>query len=141
MYFLTHCKTKTMKTEEAIETISPRQQEILESFHEALDRNIEEVKNGQADGFYELREIADLLHIHPGHLSNTIKQTTGMSSCAIFEEKLMAVSRNMLMETDMPIGEIAMALSYDPSNFTKFFKHYEGITPKEFRKRVQLDAG
>jgi AraC-like DNA-binding protein len=25
-------------------------------------------------------------------------------------------------------------LTFDPSNFTKFFKNYEGITPKQFRE-------
>jgi AraC-like DNA-binding protein len=31
--------------------------------------------------------------------------------------------------------EIARHLTFDPSNFTKFFKHFEGITPKKFREQ------
>jgi AraC-like DNA-binding protein len=33
----------------------------------------------------------------------------------------------------MPIAQIAARLTYDPSNFTKFFKAFTGTTPKKFR--------
>ncbi len=42
----------------------------------------------------------------------------------------------MLLETDQSISEIAKILTYDPSNFTKFFKKWEGKTPGQFRKEM-----
>ncbi len=41
----------------------------------------------------------------------------------------------MLSETDKSIAEIAKTLTYDPSNFSKFFKKIVGQTPGQFRKK------
>jgi AraC family transcriptional regulator of adaptative response / methylphosphotriester-DNA alkyltransferase methyltransferase len=38
-----------------------------------------------------------------------------------------------LLTTNLSIAQIAGRLTYDPSNFTKFFKQYTGTTPKQFR--------
>lgn len=41
-----------------------------------------------------------------------------------------------LLETDRTIQEIAYTLGYaDPSNFTKAFKIWFGVLPREYRKR------
>lgn len=112
---------------------SPRQSEIARDFLVLLDRHMEELKQGQANRTMELNEFADALHIHPTHLSNTIHEVLQCSPCSIYEEKLMNIARELLLTTNKPIGVIAGLLTYDPSNFTKFFKHYEGITPKAFR--------
>jgi AraC-like DNA-binding protein len=42
----------------------------------------------------------------------------------------------MLAENKMSIASIAVLLTYDPSNFTKFFKRYTGKTPKQFREEI-----
>jgi AraC-like DNA-binding protein len=33
------------------------------------------------------------------------------------------------------VADIAASLTYDPSNFTKFFKRFAGLTPKQYRER------
>jgi AraC family transcriptional regulator of adaptative response / methylphosphotriester-DNA alkyltransferase methyltransferase len=114
--------------------VSTRQRQILEQYLAALNIHIQELKAGQAVKILEVRDFADLLHIHPGHLSNTIQQVLGQSPCDLFENKLIEVAKSMLLSTDLSIGEIARQLTYDPSNFTKFFKHFCGITPKQFRR-------
>ena len=81
----------------------------------------------------EVREFAQIMHLHPVHLSHTIKEVTGKSSCDLFEERLVNVSKELLLTTDMSIAQIAARLTYDPSNFTKFFKAFTGTTPKKFR--------
>jgi AraC-like DNA-binding protein len=40
----------------------------------------------------------------------------------------------MLLETEKSVSEIAKILTYDPSNFSKFFKKFVGQTPGKFRK-------
>jgi YesN/AraC family two-component response regulator len=52
----------------------------------------------------------------------------------LFEERLVKISKELLLTTTLPIGQIARQLTYDPSNFTKFFKHFTGVTPKKFRE-------
>ena len=113
--------------------ISLRQREIVKEYIVQLDKHIADLKSGLAESTLEIKDLADLLHIHPTHLSNTISQVLGKSPCDIYEQKLMEVSKELLLSSPKSIAQIARQLSYDPSNFTKFFKHYEGITPKQFR--------
>jgi len=44
-----------------------------------------------------------------------------------------------LQNSDKAIADVAIQLTYDPSNFTKFFKKMEGITPKQYRQKIKLE--
>lgn len=83
---------------------------------------------------FEIRDFAGLIYVHPVHLSNTIKAATGYAPCYFFEKRLMDISKSMLENTHTPISEIVRILTYDPSNFTKFFKHFAGQIPKQYRE-------
>lgn len=100
---------------------------------EALDAHIHALMLGEADRAIRIEDFAKQLHVHPHHLGNTIKAFTGKSTCALYEEKLLAIARKMLADRSRTIADIARQLTYDPSNFTKFFKAYTGITPKAYR--------
>ena len=114
-------------------SISSRKKEIANQYISELDDHIQQLKEGKAERAFEIRDFAQLLHVHPGHLSNTIKEVTGQSTCSLYEERLLKISKELLLDTNMSIAAIARQLTYDPSNFTKFFKHYTGTTPKKFR--------
>lgn len=114
--------------------LSLRKREIVNQYITELDKYISQLKSGETNEVKEIREFAQILHIHPVHLSNTVKEVTGQSTCSLFEERLVNVSKELLLTTNLPIGQIAEQLTYDPSNFTKFFKHYTGTTPKKFRQ-------
>jgi AraC-like DNA-binding protein len=116
--------------------ISSRQKEIVLQYIAALDKHIEELKAGQVEIMHEISDFANILHIHPVHLSNTVKQVTGRSSCDLFEERLVNLSKELLATTSLPVAEIARQMTYDPSNFTKFFKKYVGMTPKTYRNSL-----
>lgn len=126
-----------MSTSKLPKKIMLRQREITADFMKALDVHLEDILAGRATEMFEIRDIADLMHIHPTHLSNTIKMVTGQSPCSFFEEKIMNISRQQLRETTMSIAQIATRLTYDPSNFVKFFKRFEGVTPGQYREKVQ----
>ncbi|MBT1704057.1 helix-turn-helix transcriptional regulator [Fulvivirgaceae bacterium PWU20] len=116
--------------------ISARQNEITADFFKELDKHISDIANGRVDTMFEINEIANILNIHPRHLTNTIKLTTGKHPCFYFEERILMVAKQMLSENRMSIASIAKLLTYDPSNFTKFFKRYTGQTPKQFREEA-----
>jgi len=112
-----------------------RPEEITKQFLLELDKHMLDLKTGKAESSFEVQDIASLLHIHPIHLSNTIKEKLKRSPCDIYEEKLMTIAKELILKTDLSIAEIARQLTFDPSNFTKFFKHFEGITPIQFRNQ------
>ncbi len=65
-----------------METILPgqvfaRQQEITSLFLQEIDKHLLDIVAGRTDEMFEIRDLAQILHVHPTHLSNTIKQATG----------------------------------------------------------------
>jgi AraC family transcriptional regulator, regulatory protein of adaptative response / methylphosphotriester-DNA alkyltransferase methyltransferase len=119
-----------------VATVSIRAQEIVEKYQQVLDQHIDDLRHGRAEKTFEIQDFADLLHIHPTHLSNTLHQTLGQSPCDLYENRLLALAQELLRDMRKPVGEIARQLYYDPSNFTKFFKAYTGITPKQYRQNL-----
>lgn len=110
-----------------------RRQEITSGFIKELDKHLADLKAGRLEKSWEINDFADLLFITPAHLSDTIKEVLGKSPCDVYEEGMVRISKELLLNTNKTIGEIALTLTYDPSNFTKFFKRYAGMKPKEFR--------
>jgi len=115
-----------------------RQREIVADYLMAVDKHLEDILANRVMDMYEIRDFADDMHIDARHLSNTIKLVTGQSPCYFYEEKIMDIARKQLRETNAPVSEIAVRLTYDPSNFVKFFKRFEGTTPKKYREKMQL---
>ena len=116
-------------------TTSWRKKEIAQQYLAELSKYIQDLKEGKTDEVLEIRDFAGMLHIHPVHLSHTIKEVTGQSSCDLFEQRLVTVSKELLLDKNLSIAQVAARLTYDPSNFTKFFKKFTGMTPKKFREQ------
>lgn len=113
--------------------VTGRPKEIMEEYLKLLDAHVQDVKNGVADEVLEVAEFAQMMFISPKHLSNTIHEVTGMSPCALYEQRLLKISKELILDTDDSIASIARHLMYDPSNFSKFFKRFVGVTPKQYR--------
>ena len=81
-----------------------------------------------------LDEVADHVHLNPSYFSTLFKQSTGSS----FKEYLNMVrieeSKRLLSNTDYSIIDISLATGFeDQSYFSKVFKKYTGLTPKQYR--------
>lgn len=113
-----------------------RQHEIYAEFKREVDIHVADLAAGRATKAYHIKDIAARMHIHPTHLSNTIKYTANEPPCYYFEFRLLETAKEMLADNSNSIAEVARRLTYDPSNFTKFFKHFEGITPKQYREAL-----
>lgn len=120
--------------------ILARQHEITADFLKEIDKHLDDLLKNDLPDMFEIRDFAEILHIHPTHLSNTIKLTTGKAPCFFFEEKIMVIARDMLKDNNQSIAQIAFKLTFDPSNFTKFFKRFEGVTPKQYREHMLMQA-
>jgi AraC-like DNA-binding protein len=121
-----------------INNSSSRQQEIVKQYLHELNKHLADLKQGKAENTFEIKDLAALLFIHPTHLSNTIHEVLGKSPCDIYEERLIEIAKELILSTNKPIAHIAQTLTFDPSNFTKFFKSYVGTTPKKFREANRI---
>jgi len=123
---------KMEKTESIIQT---RAEDIVRQYFDLLDGHLDDIVHGRAVQMMQLKQIASLLFISHYHLTDVVKQTTGHHPCYFYDQKIIEVAKKMLAKTTQPISEIAMTLTYDPSNFSKFFKKMTGQTPGNYRSK------
>jgi len=110
-----------------------RSKEITKAYFELIDQHIKEVAFGHAEEFKEIQQIASELFVSHQHLSATIQKETGHHPCYFYDQKIIDTAKKMLIESDESIAKIARRLTYDPSNFSKFFKKLVGNTPHIWR--------
>lgn len=136
---------KNIQQINTMDTLCFKLQEIVEAFTESLfnyipSQNSELIKRAMlyiSKHFNEpltLEDVAVQVHLHPSYFSTLFKQSTGSS----FKEYLNMVrieeSKRLLANTDFSIIDIAIAIGFeDQSYFSKVFKKYTGLTPKQFR--------
>jgi len=125
-----------MPTTPIPQKILARQHEITADYKRLVASHVADIAAGRATEMLEIRDFASQLCMHATHLSNTIKLTTGQPPCFFFEAEILAVAQGLLRDTTRPVADIAASLTYDPSNFTKFFKRFAGTTPKQYREQV-----
>ncbi|WP_313267746.1 AraC family transcriptional regulator [Sphingobacterium sp.] len=119
-------------------TVSPpnrkRSEEITIQYFEFLDRHLAELISGVSIEMLELQDIANILCVSQKHLIKIIQETSGNHPCHFYVQKILTCTKSLLTNSELTISEIAQRLTYDPSNFTKFFKKYEGMSPSQFRQ-------
>lgn len=111
-----------------------RSKEIANQYFIFLEKHVRDVISGSISEFMELNEIAGHLAVSHKHLTDTIKKETGQHPCYFYDEKIIQEAKWMLTSSDKSVAEIARIFTYDPSNFSKFFKKMTGFTPGNFRK-------
>jgi AraC family transcriptional regulator, transcriptional activator of pobA len=83
-------------------------------------------------------DYASLLNITPNHLNKLVKNITGKSPTKWIDDTLVLEAKVLLYQTNYSISQIAEEIGInDPSYFSRLFKKYEGITPLEFRKKIE----
>jgi len=86
-----------------------------------------------------VNEYADMLHITPNHLTQSVKLLTGKTSSEIIQAKQILEIKRLLVHTTLGMTEIAGQMGFtDQSYFTKFFKKQVAMTPLQFRKSKHL---
>ena len=81
-----------------------------------------------------VQDIADELALSRSKLYRKIKELTGKSANEMIRKMRLEKSKELLEITDMTIGEICYKVGFSsPSYYTKRFKEYTGLIPKEYR--------
>lgn len=129
----------------SLEELCYKLQELVEVFTESMfnytpTKNNEIIKKAMSyisDNFASnitLDDVARHVHLNPAYFSTIFKQSCGSS----FKEYLNMVrieeSKRLLANTDYSVVDIAVATGFmDQSYFSKVFKKYTGLTPKQYR--------
>ncbi|MCT4637353.1 MAG: AraC family transcriptional regulator [Bacteroidales bacterium] len=104
-----------------------RSEEISSAFEE-LVMKYSAKQNSVAD-------YAAMLNISEVYLYECVKSTTGRSPKRVITDYRVLVAKWLLTEGESSISTVSYKLGFDETtNFTKFFKKYVGVTPKEFKR-------
>jgi AraC-like DNA-binding protein len=117
-----------------------RPQQTLSQFIQLIDEHLADLTHHRTTDMHEIEDFAELMHIHPTHLSNTIKEVSGTSPCGIYQTKIIETAKQLLADPYLSIRDIAFILTFDPSQFTKWFKRLAGTTPKQYRAGLTIKA-
>lgn len=85
-----------------------------------------------------LEEAAGVAHVSPCYLSRLFRKEMGMTFMAYLKAQQIGRAKALLKNSDLPITNVALDLSYADANyFCKAFKKEVGISPSEYRRRFQ----
>lgn len=80
-------------------------------------------------------ELAQKYGLNVSYLSTLFKERTGINLTAYIEGTRMEKAKVLLKDKEWSVTEVAMHTGYSSSNyFSKVFKKYTGVTPKEFKE-------
>ena len=112
---------------------------------EALNTNSEIIKfktliKTHIYSMQTVNEYAKLMGVTRNHLNKLCLDLLGRNASAIIKQELLLACKTELLASCSTVSEISYKLNFSaPSNFTRFFKEVEGISPVDYRKKFQND--
>ncbi len=89
-----------------------------------------------------LRDVAQSVGYSAAYLTDLVRRRTGQSVHRWITERRMVAACSLLLETDQPIDNIALAVGY--RNTWCFFRHFRnsfGVTPGDWRSEARSSVG
>lgn len=108
--------------------------DVLVKFERLLD---EYFKNAslRKSGLPQVRYFADKVCLSPNYFGDLIKKETGMTAQEYIQNKIINVSKEWVVNTNLTISQIADELGFQYSqHFSRVFKKNVGCTPLEYRR-------
>lgn len=106
--------------------VKSRKEDIFEQF---IDLVSAEYKSVRKVAYY-----ANKLCLTPKYLSGIVKEVGGKTASQWVDDFVILEAKALLKSSDMNVQQISEALHFaNQSFFGKYFKHYVGISPKEYR--------
>lgn len=103
---------------------------LREKFREML---VEKCRQHRDVGFYA-RELC----VTPDYLSKVVREYDGGSAIKWIATAIATEAKYLIRHPEKTINQIAQELNFpDQSSFGKFFKKQTGMSPKEYRKRLE----
>ncbi|MDV7143429.1 AraC family transcriptional regulator, partial [Tropicimonas sp. TH_r6] len=84
-----------------------------------------------------LERAADFAHISPCYLSRLFRKEMDANFVSYIRERRITRAKDLLASSDLPIGNIALDLSFNDANyFCKAFRKEVGLSPSEYRRSM-----
>lgn len=113
------------------------EQEASKKQHDVVHAAKKYILEHIQDTFY-VEDIANAVHINPQYLMRLFKKEEGISILEFITEERIALAKEILSTTDIPINRVADSVGYgNYSYFTKLFKRSTGLTPTEYREQKE----
>lgn len=114
-------------TNKYVNNYNNNQIDIIKKIHEKLLNSL--------DKRITIEELSKEYLINPTTLKEMFKAVYGKSIAAHMKEHRMKEAANMLLNTDLSIAQIALAVGYNSqSKFSIAFKEFYSVLPREYRK-------
>lgn len=90
----------------------------------------------------KISDVAKYVGLHRSYLTNLFKAKMGISPQEYLMQCKLQQACKLLEETNNPIQEISRQIGYDnPLTFSKTFKSFYGVSPREYRQQKRSDEG
>ncbi|NHN32070.1 AraC family transcriptional regulator [Paenibacillus agricola] len=105
----------------------------------AIERIVETIHD-KYDSDLSLDLFADEHNLTSLTLSKAFKKTMGINFIIYLTDVRIRKSKELLLETDYKINDIAEMVGYQPTYFNRIFKKNEGITPSQYRESTLISG-
>lgn len=91
------------------------------------------------DGLPSVKYFADKICLSPNYFGDMVKKETGKTPQEHIQEKVIALAKEYIAETDDTVSQIAYALGFQyPQHLSRLFKKRVGCTPNEYRMQNNM---
>lgn len=135
---LTHCETlPEMKRvmEEYCDSLRRSMDSCVVSSAEGTIDKIREIVGVQYKNNLTIQSIAEQIYLTPNYICMLFKQMTGQTINQYITEVRIEAAKKYLEDPGVRLADIGIMVGYtEPSYFSKIFKKYVALTPKEYRQ-------
>lgn len=110
-----------------------KSKEFTYSYQTYVEHTLDYIENNYFRNI-RITDIADYIGINRSYLTSCFKKSMNMPPLEYLIEYRMKKAADMLINSSLPINEIAMQVGYvDSLAFSKAFKSHTGMSPKAYR--------
>jgi two-component system response regulator YesN len=107
--------------------MDPRIHQALKSMDENLDKKL------------TLKSVSEMFNLSGVYFSELFKKETGTCFSRYLVQSRIDRAKALLKETSLRIKQVSYAVGYrNVSNFDHDFRKLVGLSPHEYRKRIQI---
>ncbi|WP_240840434.1 AraC family transcriptional regulator [Acidaminobacter sp. JC074] len=108
---------------------SSKEYEHFKVFRDFVEKHYFETRN--------VEDYAHMMHLSKKNINQVTRKVVGMSAKEFIIKRVILEIKRYLSQGDLMNYEISEILGfYEAANMTKFFKHYEGMSPKAFKETL-----